>query len=444
MIHPIQTTVRLFALSAAMLALAACGGGGGAGPLQNPVPVASAPVVPTVPATPAETCTINGKSWSMCSTDNGNWGFENAKYCVARSFCPSNRTSMPSVATRTALADAKANEKTRALYTYLLSIWGKNMIAGQSDLTWKESVDMAERVFADTGKYPALMGYDFMNYGMTSSTAEGRRQTEEAIAFAAKGGMVTFHWHWRDPSLLKTAQVNNAKFYAREADASKNTDFMIPLANGGLDKASPAFNQINDGIDLVAVELKRLSDAGVPVLWRPLHEASGSKGDGWFWWGRTRTDGAPQAYANILLWRHIYDRLVNVHGIHNLIWVWNGQDPAWYPGDDVVDIMSYDVYDETDNKTYRSQLPVYQGLQKTSAEKKLIAMTENSYIPDPDKMAADGAPWLYFMTWNDGGSAAGITDKNNFWTGEYYNTAEHKKKVYNHPSVITLDRLPKF
>jgi mannan endo-1,4-beta-mannosidase len=286
------------------------------------------------------------------------------------------------------------------------------------------------------------MGFDFMDYGMTAPHA-GQRQTEEAVAFASKGGLVTFHWHWRDPSLLKTAQVDKARFYVREPDTSKNTTFTIPVANGALDTASPAYQQINDGIDLVAVQLKRLSDANVTVLWRPLHEASGNNGDGWFWWGRARADGVPQAYANILLWRHMYDRLVKVHGIHNLIWVWNGQDPAWYPGDDVVDIASFDIYDDTDNKTYGSQIAKYRQTAQVSAEKKPIALTENSYIPDPDKMRADGAWWLWFMTWNDGDGPAGVSSPNNFWTGEHFNTNAHKRKVYNHPDVITLDKLPR-
>jgi mannan endo-1,4-beta-mannosidase len=46
------------------------------------------------------------------------------------------------------------------------------------------------------------------------------------------------------------------------------------------------------------------------------------------------------------------------------------------------------------------------------------------------------------MVWNDGNPAAGVTDKNNFWTGDYYNTLQHKRKVYAHSNVITLDKLP--
>jgi len=46
------------------------------------------------------------------------------------------------------------------------------------------------------------------------------------------------------------------------------------------------------------------------------------------------------------------------------------------------------------------------------------------------------------MTWNDGRKTTGESHKDNFFTGEYHNKNSHKKKVYNHPSVITLDKLP--
>ncbi|MDB5748317.1 MAG: beta-mannosidase [Massilia sp.] len=346
-----------------------------------------------------------------------------------------------------ALSDPQASARTRAVYAWLHSIWGKQVIAGQQDLTWDDSVDMARRVFDDTGKYPALMGYDFMNTGMTGATASGLRQVDEAIAFARRGGLVTFCWHWRDPALLKTGRVNHANFYVREPDAAKNTGFTIPVAGGTLDTASPAWRQLNDGIDLVAAELGRLQDAGVTVLWRPLHEASGHKGDGWFWWGRTRSDGVPQSQACILLWRHMHERMVKVHKLHNLIWVWNGQDAAWYPGDDTVDIVGWDIYDEGDGKRYKSQAGTYRQAQAIGGKggrSRPIALTETSYIPDPDKMAADGAPWLWFTVWNDARAGAGVADKGNFWSGDYYNTLEHKKKVYHHPKVITLDKLPAF
>jgi mannan endo-1,4-beta-mannosidase len=338
---------------------------------------------------------------------------------------------------RDAPVDGQADARTRALYAWLRSIWGRQTIAGQQDLSWNDRVDMAQRVFDDTGKYPALMGFDFLNTWSGGPNAQGLHQVDEAIAWARRGGLVSFCWHWRDPALQGTGGGN---FYAHEADAGKNTGFTIPIVDGRLDLASSAGRQLDAGIDLLAAQLHTLQAAGVSVLWRPLHEASG----GWFWWGRKRGDGVDPAQAYIALYRHMFERLVRVHGIHNLLWVWNGQDAAWYPGDDVVDIVGYDVYDETDRKTYGSQIATYRRMAAIGAAVKPVALSENSYIPSPDAMAADGARWLWFLTWNDGHAAAGTADKDNFWSGDYYNTAAHKRAVYHHPDVITLDKLPRF
>ena len=72
-------------------------------------------------------------------------------------------------------------------------------------------------------------------------------------------------------------------------------------------------------IDYTAGLLKKLQDNKVPVIWRPLHEAAG----GWFWWG---AQGAAPCKK---LWQVMFDRMVNHHGLHNLIWVWTRE-----PNDD--------------------------------------------------------------------------------------------------------------
>lgn len=88
--------------------------------------------------------------------------------------------------------------------------------------------------------------------------------------------------------------------------------------------------------------------------------------------------------------------------------------------------------------------PMYRRALAIGRGAKPVALTETGAIPDPDKMLAEGAPWLWFTVWNDGRAGAGVADKSNFWSGGYYNTAEHKNKVYHHPKVITLDKLPAF
>jgi mannan endo-1,4-beta-mannosidase len=74
-----------------------------------------------------------------------------------------------------------------------------------------------------------------------------------------------------------------------------------------------------------------LQKTGDAFFWRPLHKASGS----WFWWGAKGPEFCKKLYLLM------YDRMVNHHGLKNLIWVWTSQqdDYDWYPGDDVVEMI---------------------------------------------------------------------------------------------------------
>ena len=373
-------------------------------------------------------CMIGSSKLNLCATDNGSWGFQSGAVCLSKSMCPGMGSATQAPA-RNAPVNANANAVTKSVFTYLKSVWGNHMLSGQQDLTWQDSIDQYQRVINDTGRAPAIMGYDFMNYGMWAGNP-GLAQTEEAITHWNRGGLVTFAWHWRDPN---ASNMTIGEFY------TEKTNFTIPIVNGQLDTVSANYTNMEADIALIAAELQKLEDAGVTVLWRPLHEASG----GWFWWGRTdRTDGIPAAYAQVVLWRHLYDRLTNFYGLNNLIWVWNGQSGGWYPGDAYVDIVSHDIYDGARN--YESQASTFNLAKAYSQEVKMVALSENSNIPDPDLMQQDNAWWLYFVVWNDTDTAEGVSSSSNFWTGEYFNTNAHKRHVYNHERVITLDELPEF
>ncbi|GAB6089830.1 glycosyl hydrolase [Spirochaeta dissipatitropha] len=319
------------------------------------------------------------------------------------------------------LVNPDANDNTLRLMQFLVDNYGKKVISGQMDLTWDDSIDMFSRVYEDTGHYPALAGYDFMNYTRDVDGGSGLLQVEEAKQWWADNGIVSFMWHWRDPGRA------TYEFY------SDRTDFSLPYdieAAEWLTESSDYSHMIED-IDLISGELLRLQDAGVPVLWRPLHEASGR----WFWWGRSGPD------AHIAHWKLMYRRMTEHHGLNNLIWVWNGQHPDWYPGDDYVDIIGEDVY--PGRNEYGSQSARFlqaAAMIEDRDNPKLIALTENGSIPDPDLIRRDGAWWSWFMVWNDGRSTN--TDSNNFWSGEWHNDQQHKQHVYNHELVITRDDLP--
>lgn len=93
-------------------------------------------------------------------------------------------------------------------------------------------------------------------------------------------------------------------------------------------------------IDKAAKALKKLQSQNVPVLWRPLQEAS----NGWYWWGSAGSD----AYQ--WLWNLLYTRLTEYHKLHNLIWIWNGQSESYTVPETQYDIASADIYlDATEN-----------------------------------------------------------------------------------------------
>jgi len=173
-------------------------------------------------------------------------------------------------------------------------------------------------------------------------------------------------------------------------------------------------------IDAIAAELKRLDRAGVPVLWRPLHEAAG----GWFWWGAR----GPEPYLK--LWNLLFDRLTNYHGLTNLIWVWNGEHPDWYPGDATVDIVSTDIY--AADRDYSPQLASFGAATYYPSSPKLVALSENGVLLDPDRLAETGAAWSWFSLWSG----------DDFVNNPARNEPAMLQKVYSSDRIVTLDELP--
>ena len=271
------------------------------------------------------------------------------------------------------------------------------------------------------------MGFDFLYYGKTASenNTEEVNTTELAIDWWNKGGIVTFCWHWFAPkdNLLIDDQPWNKTFYTQA------TTFDLEKALNGEDPEG--YDLLIADIDAVSAELKKLQDAGVPVLWRPLHEASG----GWFWWGASGSD------SYIELWNLMYDRMVNVNGLNNLIWVWNGQyndtDPvkSWYPGNDTVDIIGEDIY--ATKQDYSSQVDRFaKALTYTNANK-IITLSETGVIPDIDELIKDGNMWSWFAPWyREFVVDMGAGYENAYYSDEY-TELNMLRKVYNHEAVIT-------
>lgn len=97
-------------------------------------------------------------------------------------------------------------------------------------------------------------------------------------------------------------------------------------------------------LDMIADYAKAVENDSITILFRPLHENTGS----WFWWGAAFCDET--AYIN--LFRYTVDYLKETKGVHNLLYVYGpGSEAenveeyaARYPGDAYVDMIGYDLY----------------------------------------------------------------------------------------------------
>jgi hypothetical protein len=126
-------------------------------------------------------------------------------------------------------------------------------------------------------------------------------------------------------------------------------------------------------------------------MWRPYHEMNGD----WFWWGG-RYEGK---YTTAALYKQIFDRMVKVHKLNNLIWVWSVDRPSqpgrefdkYYPGTKYLDILAIDIYGNDFNQAY------YDGLIALS-EGKPVTLAEVGNPPSPDILKKQ-PDWVYWVVW---------------------------------------------
>ena len=320
------------------------------------------------------------------------------------------------------LVNKNSTANTKKLYSFLKDSYGKYVITGQQ-CDGGINGNEFKAIKNLTGDYPALLRLDMMDY-TPSRTALGASSSavEKAIEFANKGGIVTFCWHWNAPTEYLNSTANSSDgwwggFY------TQNSKFDIAKVMNGQDAKGKKL--LDRDIKEIAKQLKRLEKAGVPVIWRPLHEGSG----GWFWWGAKGSD----AYKK--LWKYLYKELTNTYGCNNLIWVYNGQSADWYPGDEYVDIVGEDIY--PGNHVYDPQVSRFRQAINYGSKTKITALTENGCIFDIDSAVSINALWSWFMTW---GGEFTVNGSN---YSEKYTEKSVIQKMYASKYSLTLGSLPK-
>ncbi len=303
----------------------------------------------------------------------------------------------------------QASHNARKLLQYLTALGGRRIVTGQHTQTVAmEEIDEIRKI---TGKEPALRGFELLAYSPNiryetgdeacrTEIDENRNTLEHAREFGRKGGIITFTWHWYSP-----IGGWDKSFYSEKTEFDPERVLLQ-----GTEEREAFYHDL----DVMAGCLEPFAKEDIPILWRPFHESEG----GWFWWGRK----GPAVAAK--LYRLQYDRFVNVHHLNNLLWVWNCPLKEGYPGDDVVDIISCDLYPPKGTRTdYRRE---YEDLMTVTQAAKPAALAEVGVLPDMDMLEKSRVPWCYYMTWSK-----------EFVLSEEYNSHDALRRVYDSRYAVT-------
>jgi mannan endo-1,4-beta-mannosidase len=360
------------------------------------------------------------------------WGFHDIDYLQFKPFTPP-----PILPVSSQLSDSSANQNTQMLMNYLTGTYGQYTLAGhQQDSSKNLPFPSATYLNLSGGLKPAIRSSDFMEYS-PSRLAFGsnpNNESEQSIAWAKQNnGIISMNWHWNAPANL----VNSTDWPWWKGFYTQATTFN--LAGALANPSGGDYQLLLRDIDAVSRQLLKFQDAGVPVIWRPLHEAqgnaNGTSGSGaWFWWGAAGPDAFKQ------LWRLMYNRMTAPHadaslpggvypGLHNLIWEFTSSAAKtgylnWYPGDDVVDMLGLDIY--TDPSSSMSG-EWYDVLSQFNG-RKMISLSESGTLPNAAAMKTFNIGWDYFSLWMDG------------YLDDF--TAQQVQTLLNDDKIITLNELP--
>ncbi|WP_379154505.1 glycosyl hydrolase [Paenibacillus sp. sgz5001063] len=288
------------------------------------------------------------------------------------------------------VVDPSATAATKSLFAYLNEKSGKEVMFGhQHDTTVSfagkdEAGNVISDVYSSTGDYPAVFGWDTLSLdgheappGVSGDYEASRLGLSAAMKHAHElGGIVTMSTH---PYNFATGGSFNDTSNTKGATASV-VERILPGGDKNAD-----FNVYLDRIAAFANNLKDDDGNLIPVLFRPFHEQNG----GWFWWGAATT--TKSEYAE--LYRYTVEYLRDVKGVHNFLYVFspngsfNGNESEYlttYPGDQYVDILGMDQYDNKDNAGSEAflnglvkDLRMISGLAQSRG--KLVTLSEYGY-----------------------------------------------------------------
>ena len=187
----------------------------------------------------------------------------------------------------------------------------------------------------------ALMGKET---GMTTASEALAESVRVAKKAAAAGSIVTLSCHMPNFGCDKITKNSDGTYNFTQCDFAESklltpADCADEVLDGGKYNA-----QFTAYLDIIADFAKQLDEDNIPVLFRPFHENTGN----WFWWGTGITADSYKA-----MWRYMVDYLES-KGVNNFLYIYSPNGPissveeygARYPGDQYVDIVAFDYYND--------------------------------------------------------------------------------------------------
>lgn len=281
-------------------------------------------------------------------------------------------------------ADQKATKETVRLYQQLHRLQGIATLFGHQDalaygVNWKY-VSGRSDVKELSGEYPAVYGWDLGHLELDSvNNLDGvpfAKMREYIKQGYERGGVITISWHLNSPLNGKSAwDVTPGTVTSILPGGSKHHTYLLFL------------NRLASFLG----SLKTKKGTAIPVLFRPFHELTGN----WFWWCQNVC--TPAEFKQ--LWRFTFQYLTQTKKLHNLLFVYNTAEfnskdhfMERYPGNDVVDVVSFDSYQHQNAITEKGNDFIRQTderltmLNQVATEtKKIAAFAETGYEMIPQK-----------------------------------------------------------
>jgi len=279
----------------------------------------------------------------------------------------------------TNLINKEASIETINLYTNLESLKEKGFLFGHQDdlaygVNWKYEEGKSD-IKEVTNDFPSLYGWDIAGLEKSSDVNIDGVPFEKMKQFIKesydRGGVNTISWHMDNPMTGKDAWDTTKNSLKSILPGEKNHD----LYKSWLDKACTFF-----------LSLKGSDGKNIPIIYRPFHELTGD----WFWWGKGNC--TPEDFIAVWKFTIAYFKSKN---INNLIYVYNTsmvnsreEFLEFYPGENYVDILSFDNYeynDPTKDDSYVLNNNKLFGImdQIVKEQHKLIALAEFGYEAIP-------------------------------------------------------------